>query len=317
MKRRVLVTGASGFAGGHLARRLGADTGIEIFGAFDKRHPAQGVPGTHMRMRLDDHAAVRDAIKDIKPDEVYHLAAMSSPAEAAHERVGAYASNVSAPLYLLDSLASIRQTCNVLLISSAEVYGAVSPEENPVFEKRQPRPAGHYGASKYCMEIIARQFAANQGMHIVVARPFNHTGPGQSEKFAAPAFAMQIARIEAGLAEPVIRTGSLDAKRDFADVRDVTGAYPALLSKGASGEAYNVCSGTAVSIRHVLDTLLGLSTVKGIRHEYDPAKMRKSENPEVFGDHSKLTAITGWRPRIPLEKTLADLLDDCRKRVKE
>ena len=313
MKRRALITGVSGFAGRYLARSLSIEKGTEVFGTYHNSKPGKETPGTHFKMSMGDYRRVAEMIRDVKPDEVYHLAAMSSPSDAADERIKVYESNVEASWILLEALAAEKPDCPILLISSSEVYGNLSPEDCPISETRPAAPLNHYGASKMAMEIIAGRYAANQKMKVMIARQFNHTGPGQSAKFIVPAWAMQVARIEKGEMEPVIRTGNLDVERDFTDVRDATAAYPLLVRHGKAGEVYNVCSGKAVSLRWILKTLTGNSTVKGIKQAFEEARLRKTDSKLIVGSNEKLGHKTGWKPAIPLEKTLADVLEHCRK----
>lgn len=313
--RKILVTGATGFAGRHLVELLSLEGGNEVVGTYHATPPSGPSPASHVRVPLDDYPAVEGLIRDARPDEIYHLAAISAPEDANQRRLDAYRINTQAGLFLLEAVARVRPEARVLCVSSSEVYGKVEPAENPVTESKPPKPKGAYAVSKLMLEMICAQYAASPGIHVVVARPFNHTGPGQGEKFAAPSFAMQMARVEAGLREPVIKTGDMSPRRDFTDARDVARAYPAMLRGGAAGEVYNVCSGGSVSVNFIYDILLGFCESKNIRREIDESRMRPAENPVVAGSSEKLYAVTGWRPMIPLEKTLADLMDDCRRRV--
>ncbi len=312
---KILITGAGGFVGKILARALAGSKDVEIFGTYRSSRPGDDFPGRLVKVSLDDYDQTYCAISDIRPDAVYHLAAVSFMPDAVNDRISAYRSNVNGTLNLLESLASLAPHSKTLLASSSEVYGRVDPAENPISESRPADPVNAYSTSKYCAEAIARQYAHNPGLHVVIARPFNHTGPGQDTRFVAPAFASQIARIEAGLSDPVIRTGSLDAERDFCDVRDVAAVYPLILSKGETGGVYHVCSGRPIKIKWILDTLLGLSTRRGLRSELDPARSRPSENPIVFGDVAKTFQLTRWTPQIPMDKTLSDLLENFRNVV--
>jgi len=312
---KILITGAGGFVGKILAHAMARSKEAEIFGTYRSSSPGDDFPGRLVKVSLDDYGQTYSAISDIRPDQVYHLAAVSFMPDAVNDRMSAYRSNVNGVLNLLESLASLAPRSKTLLASSSEVYGRVDPAENPISENRPADPVNAYSTSKHCAEAIARQYAHSPGLHVVIARPFNHTGPGQDTRFVAPAFASQVARIEAGLEEPVIWTGSLDAERDFCDVRDVAAVYPLILAKGETGGVYHVCSGRPVKIKWILDTLLGLSTRRGLRSELDPARSRPSENPIVFGDVSKTFQLTRWTPQIPMDKTLRDLLESFRSSV--
>lgn len=313
--KKILVTGATGFVGGHLIALLSREDGNEIVGTYLSTPPSAPSSVSYVKLSLDDYSAVEKLIRDTAPDEIYHLAAISAPGDANSRRLDAYRINTQAGLFLLEAVARVMPQAKVLCVSSSEVYGKVEPGENPVTENKPAKPKGAYAVSKLMLETVCAQYAASPGIHVVVARPFNHTGPGQGEKFVAPSFAMQMARVEAGLREAVIKTGDLSSQRDFADVRDVVKAYPAMLRMGVPGEVYNVSSGRPVSINHIYETLLGFCASKNIRRETDESRMRPAENALVFGSSEKLYAVTGWKPSIPLAKTLEDLMDDCRRRV--
>jgi GDP-4-dehydro-6-deoxy-D-mannose reductase len=313
--KKILVTGAMGFVGRHLVERLSREDGNDVVGTYHIAQPSGPTPVSYIKVSLDDYSAVEELIRDTAPDEIYHLAAISAPEDANLRRLDAYRINTQSGLFLLEAVARVRPEARVLCVSSSDVYGKVEPDENPVTERKIPKPTGAYAVSKLMLETVCAQYAVSPGIHVVVARPFNHTGPGQGEKFVAPSFAMQMARVEAGLREPVIKTGDMSPQRDFTDVRDVIRAYPAMLRDGAAGEVYNVCSGRPVSINVIFNTLLGFCASESVRREIDEGRMRISENPLVSGSSEKLYAVTGWRPSIPLAKTLADLMDDCRRRV--
>jgi GDP-4-dehydro-6-deoxy-D-mannose reductase len=199
-------------------------------------------------------------------------------------------------------------------VGSAEEYGPVGPEEMPIREDAPLRPASPYAVSKVAQGALALLYGPAGGLRVVLARPFHHTGPGRGEAFAESSFARQIAEIEAGRQPPVLKVGNLEAVRDFADVRDVVRAYWMLLEKGAAGAAYNVCTGRGRRIRDLLDRLLAASSAR-VEVRVDPERLRPSDVPAQVGDPSRLRAATGWEPRIPLERTLLDLLDDWRART--
>jgi len=201
----------------------------------------------------------------------------------------------------------------VVLISSADVYGPVSTERQPITEVHPAQPRSPYGVSKQAAEALGLQYHRAHGLDVVIVRPFNHLGPGQSPQFAAPAFALQIAAAEQVGGGEILH-GDLSAKRDLTDVRDVVRAYRMLAVSGEPGEIYNVCSGTAVAMSDLLDMLVAEATVP-IRRILDPARLRPVELPVLQGSHAKLTEATGWEPEIPLPRTLADVLADARSRV--
>jgi GDP-4-dehydro-6-deoxy-D-mannose reductase len=215
-----------------------------------------------------------------------------------------YQTNVMGTLHLLDALRRHAPGARALVVSSAEVYGGLT---TPLPESTPLSPASPYAASKAAAEMIAIQHHRAYGLQVVRARSFAHTGPGQTARFAVSAFARQIARIEVARQAPVLAVGNLAARRDFLDVRDVARAYLALLHLGEAGEVYNVCSGRAVALQELLDGLLALARV-GIDVEHDPALDRPVDVPELRGDPTRIMAATGWRPEVPLQQTLSDVL---------
>jgi GDP-4-dehydro-6-deoxy-D-mannose reductase len=219
--------------------------------------------------------------------------------------------NVLGTVAVLEAVRAHAPGARVVVASSAEVYGAVRAAGSAVPETAPLAPVSPYGASKVAAETAALQFHRAHGLDVVVARAFNAVGPGQSTDFALPGFAAQLAAIARGAGPPVLRVGNLDAERDLTDVRDVARAYALLVERGEPGSVYNVCSGGAVSIRAALDALIRASGLE-VRVEVDPMRLRPADAPRLVGDPAKLAAATGWRPEVPLERTLADLLDAAR-----
>ena len=222
--------------------------------------------------------------------------------------------NIRAQLNIIQACLDLDLRPRTLIVSSAEIYGAVAPEQLPLAEDTEIRPANPYSVSKVAQDMLALQYCLSHDLPIMRARPFNHIGPGQNDRFVAPAFATQIARIEEGLQEAVIYVGNLSAKRDFTDVRDIVRAYRMIIEKGQPGEAYNVASGVARSIGDLLGIMLGFCDLD-IEVRTDPARLRPVDLPEIRGDSAKLRADTGWKPTITFEQTLRDVLADCRQRV--
>lgn len=301
---RALVTGAGGFVGAYLVRSLVAD-GVEVFaGSLDGAPPAGDPAGARwLSLDVTSAASLEAAVAEARPDAVYHLAGQSSVAGSFADPVGTWDANATGTLRLVEALAP---GTRMVLAGSAEVYGAVPEAEQPIREDRPPRPANPYAASKAAAEMACVGVAAARGVDAVVARSFNHTGPGQDPRFALPSWARQIAAIRAGDAEPVLRVGNLEARRDLLDVRDVVRAYRRLADDGVPGAAYNVCSGVASSMRAVLDMLVELSGAE-VRVEVDPERVRPVDVPLLLGDGARIRAL-GWAPEIPLRQTLADLL---------
>lgn len=309
---RVLVTGAAGFAGAHLVRLL-TGRGCEVI-ASDRRRPGDGSDAEFVPCDITDGGAVDSLAAQARPDAVVHLAAVSSVRQAATDADLAHKVNVQGTRNLLDSIVRHSPGARFIGISSAAVYGRVPEEDQPISESRPPAPSGAYAVTKASVEELCRSYSDR--LAVVVLRPFNHIGPGQSADFVTASFARQIAMIEAGRVEPIIRTGNLDTHRDFTDVRDVAAAYLCAIEKARTDETCNICSGTAVSIREMLDDLLAMSDAD-IRVEPDSARLRSDDIPLVCGCPDKFMQVTGWKPRIELIKSLEDILDYWRERMRK
>ena len=316
MAQTILVTGATGFAGSHLLDRLPAGARVIAWARpGGTRPPAArdaGRNGAEVEWRgvdLLDRAAVRRAVAETQPALVYHVAG------APH--VGTSFDNPALPLtinalgthYMLSAIADEAPRARVVVVTSAMIYGPCAVAHT---EASPMAPGSPYGLSKLAQDRLAA-LAAGDGVNAVIARPFNHTGARQDPSFAIPGFAQQIARIEAGRAEPVIRVGNLDAERDLSDVRDVVDAYAVIAERGETGTAYNVCSGTAWRIGDLLEQLLRRSRV-AVRVEQEEARIRPIELPRLVGDNTRLRSL-GWTPRIPLETMLDDVLEYWRSRA--
>jgi GDP-4-dehydro-6-deoxy-D-mannose reductase len=315
---RVLVTGAGGFVAAHLIDFLRTEQPeVEVFGTERPQTTiARGPAGdvSSVEADLNDPTAAEKVVDEVGPDRIVHLAGQSSVHRSWIEPGGTLRVNVLGLVNLLDAVRKRGLRPDVLVVGSAEEYGMVEPSENPLRETTPLRPCSPYAVSKVAQAALARLYGPSGGMKVVLTRTFPHTGPGRGESFAESSFARQIAEIEAGLRSPVLSVGNLEAIRDYSDVRDVVRAYWALLDRGEGGAAYNVCSGQGRSIREMLDMLLSRSEVRA-EVRVDPERLRPSDVPALVGDPSKLRADTGWQPGIPLERTLADLLDDWRRRI--
>ncbi|RJP34690.1 MAG: SDR family oxidoreductase [Actinobacteria bacterium] len=309
MSPRVLITGADGFVGRHLAGFL-AGEGIEVMG-LDQR-PARSIsPWDRCEFGVCDildHERVCSHVEAFRPDYVFHLAAQSSVRRSWDDPGLTFEVALTGQANVLDALREAGLDSRVHVACSAEEYGKVREEELPIKEDHPLRPASPYALSKVIQDYHAIFCHQAYGARTVVTRAFNMIGPGQSPEFVVSDFARQVAEAEAGRREPVIRVGNLEARRDFADVRDLVGAYWHLVREGTPGEAYNVCSGCDHSVAEILDLLLSMSETP-IRVEVDPDRLRKSDIPVLRGDNGKMRELVGWVPDRPLEETLKDVLD--------
>jgi GDP-4-dehydro-6-deoxy-D-mannose reductase len=314
-KRRIFITGATGFAGRHLMNAL-ASSGNSICGTTYPQPPHPDEKNiSHLDLRSERD--VFEAVKSARPDWVFHLAAVSNVRQSWERKKETMETNVMGTFYLFEAVKKFSPGARILFISSSDVYGVV-----PGTEAAAPRPLSEddpfhlvspYALSKFGGELMAGFYRRSEGLDVVIARPFPHTGPGQSPDFVCSDWARQIIQIERGSQEPVIRVGNTEVMRDFTDVRDTVSAYVLLLEKGKAGEVYNVCSGRGTALGEILGILLS-SASKEVRVEQDPEKLRKVDIPHLVGDDRKIRAEIGWEPNIPLERTLADLLDYWRVR---
>jgi GDP-4-dehydro-6-deoxy-D-mannose reductase len=293
-----LVTGARGFAGGHLADLL-------------ERCGDTVIRWGRGEVDLLDRQAVAAALRTVRPAVVFHCAGAANVKRAFDDVAGTMAVNAMGTHHLLDGLRRAGLRTRVVVTGTSLVY---RQSTNSLAEDAPLGPATPYAVSKLAQEMLALRAIAEDGQDVVVARSFNHTGPRQDPSYVAPAFARQIALIERGRLPPEIVVGNLDASRDLHDVRDTVRAYQALATRGRTGRVYNVCSGRGVPIREVLDRLVFQSRVKvGIR--VDPSLFRPSDNPMVVGDSTRIREEIGWAPEISLDATLRTLLDYWRQEV--
>jgi GDP-4-dehydro-6-deoxy-D-mannose reductase len=311
MSRRALVTGSEGFVGRLLCRRL-ADAGWAVMGCDlsvspeddrnDRRHCDLTLPGT-----------AGETVEWAGPlTHVFHLAGLTFVPKAIEDPAAAMRVNYEGTVHLMRAVELLEPGARFLHVSTSEVYGR--PVRLPVDESHPIQPGNPYSISKAAADMHARYVAGQGKLDVVVARPFNHSGPGQTDAFVLSSFARQIAEIEAGRAEPALRVGNLTAARDFSHVEDVARAYLLLAERGKRGEVYNICSGESHSIQSAMERLIAL-TGKEIRWEVDKARWRPAAAGEMRGSHDKLTADTGWQPEIGFEDLLRDLLDSWRERA--
>lgn len=307
---RALVTGASGFVGRHLVAHLRA-SGDEVLVA-DRSHGENGDDGRSYAVDITDAAETAAMVAHARPDAIYHLAGWADVGASWKAPVEAFRANAEGTLNVLGAASDVGVD-RVLAVSSADVYGAVTEAELPLTEDAPLRPASPYAASKVAADFLGLQAWLGRRLPVLRVRAFNHLGPGQTDKFVAAALASRIARNERSGGD-VLTIGNLSARRDFTDVRDVVRAYRLLVIEGEPGEVYNVCSGRDVAVQDLADQLLAMAR-RPMRFEADPDLLRPVDVPVLRGDHTRLTDATGWKPEIPLEQTLRDLLDDWRSRV--
>jgi GDP-4-dehydro-6-deoxy-D-mannose reductase len=306
MSLRALVTGANGFVGQALTAHLRRN-GWTVCGAV------HGVPADCDQLPCD----VRDPEQvdrlfrwagDVT--HVFHLAAVAFVPEANRDPARTFEINLNGTVRVVEALLDRAPRARLVFIGSSGVYGP--PQSLPVTEDHSLNPQNVYDISKAAADQYVAYAQKARSLDAVRMRAFNHSGPGQDPEFVLPNFARQIARIEAGLDEPVLRVGNLDARRDFSHVDDVVRAYELAALHGRSGAAYNVCSGKACAVREALERLLALSRAS-IEVEVDPARLRPIDVPEVVGSHERLTADTGWTPKVPFDRLMEDLLQYWRK----
>jgi GDP-4-dehydro-6-deoxy-D-mannose reductase len=308
-----LVTGAAGFVGRWLVSELIASGRRPI--GLRRPGEAPGSPQADwIAADVRDAGALAAAVRAARPDEVIHLAGVASPADAARAPLEALRTNYLGTDHLLCALRQHAPRARLLYVSSGEVYGFQARGAAPHTESSPLRPHTPYGATRAAAEQRVRLAAQRESADVVIARPFNHTGPGRPPLYAESSFAQQLAAIERGAAPPVLRVGNLEALRDFSDVRDVCRAYVQLLERGASGRAYNVASGRPRTLASVLERLLGCSSARP-RIRVDPERYRRvdADQLQLAGDAAALRAL-GWRPAHDVDATLAELLQDWRER---
>ena len=307
---KVLVTGGGGFAASHLAEHL-LESGTEIVLTARPGERLHNVE--HLLSRLDvervdlrDSLRVRAVLTEIRPRRLYHLAAFSSVVDSFQNPYECYETNFGGTLNLLGAWRQLRFDSRMLLVSSSQVYGQRAQDEMPLRETSPLHPESPYAGSKVTAEFLAVQFGSSYGLPVVRARPFNHTGPRQTSAYVCSDVVRQAVEIECGLRPPILTVGNADTARDFADVRDIVRGYELLLERGRPGEAYQLCSGHAISIGAIIESIIAMSSVSVEVHA-DLAKAHPVECRVLWGDPGKARSEVGWEPTFDLETTLRDL----------
>ncbi len=319
MAERVLITGVTGFAGSHLAEFLTSLPGVEIYGTRRWRSDTGHID--HLSDRISivecdvrDLTSVLGVLRSLRPQKIFHLAAQSHVAISWDAPEEALTTNILGTLHLLEAVRQLEMDPLILVAGSSEEYGIAEPHEFPLKETNALRPMSPYAVSKVGQDLLSLQYVYSYQLGLIRTRAFNVTGPRHSDVFVCSSFARQIAEQELGLAQGPLRVGNLEAIRDFTDVRDIVRAYWLALERGVSGEVYNVCSGKGHRIQEILDRFLAMARVS-IKAKVDPDRLRPSDVPRLIGDPGKFKAQTGWEPEIPLDQSLADILQYWRERL--
>jgi GDP-4-dehydro-6-deoxy-D-mannose reductase len=305
---RVLLTGVTGFVGGHLVDALRTRAGVELIG-IARAEPTEPISGlTFRRADLCDCPALEAILRDIQPQQIFHLSGYAHAGRSNREPDATWAGNLTATRTLYDAIQRWGGRPRILYVGSAMVYGDAPADGAPFTEEAPLRPTTPYASSKAAADLLSYQYTRTASLDIVRARPFNHIGPGQSPDYAVANFARQIAALEQGRQPPILETGNLSAARDLTDVRDVVQAYLLLMERGRSGEIYNVASGETRTMKEVLDCLLAQTSAR-IEVRTQERLLRSTDTARLCGDAGKLHRETGWMPRFRLEQTLIDTLE--------
>jgi GDP-4-dehydro-6-deoxy-D-mannose reductase len=317
---RALITGYTGFAGSHLADYILANhPEVEVFGIRRWRSRTENVD--HLKDKVEvlscdlrDSVSVREVLKKIKPDRIFHLAAQSFVPTSWEAPSDTITTNIISQLNIFETIRELGLDTRIQLACSSEEYGLVHKDEVPIKETNPLRPLSPYAVSKVAQDYLGYQYHKSYGLFTVRTRGFNHTGPRRGDVFVVSNFSKQIVEAERGIRDPLMYVGNLEAKRDFTDVRDMVRGYWLSLEKCDAGEVYNIASNSTHTIQSVLDKLIELSTID-IEVKQDPERMRPSDVMVLWGDNTKFKEKTGWEPKIPFEKTLEDTLNYWRERL--
>lgn len=309
----IFITGASGFVGSYLREFLKSPE-HRIWGTAYPEVPQVSSEEQIFYLDIRSEKDLSRHIREIKPDWVFHLAAISNVRHSWNKRKETLETNIIGTLNLFESIREFSPEARIIFVSSSDVYGTESLSGDTVTEREEVLTMNPYAYSKWSGEVLSEFYTRVESLNIVIARPFPHTGPGQSEDFVCSDWAYQIARIEKELNEPEINVGNISVERDFTDVRDVVRAYVRLIEKGRTGEVYNVCSGRSYSLEEILKLLLSF-TQKEISVQVDSRKLRKADIPRLVGNNGKIKEEIAWEPRIPMERSLKELLEYWRSHI--
>ena len=312
--KKALITGITGFAGSYLAEYLLSTKEYDVSGTylFEKSiSNVERIKGNLNLIKADlsEEKSVFKIIEDMSPSIVFHLAALTSPADSFKNPTATLTSNISLQVNLLEAVrkSNLLDT-KILIVSSADIYGQVAKESFPINEETPLMPTSPYSVSKIAQDFLGLTYFLTYNLKVVRVRPFNHIGPRQSPNFVVSSFAKQIAEIEKKKKEPILHVGNLETKRDFTDVKDMVRAYVLAIEKGKYGEVYNIGSGISYKISDILDKLVSMSSSK-IKIEKDETLFRPNDNPDLLCNANKFTELTGWKPQISIDTTLKETLD--------
>ncbi|MBU1626127.1 GDP-mannose 4,6-dehydratase [bacterium] len=318
---KVLITGITGFAGSHLADYiLKEHPEVKIYGIKRWRSRTENIEHLGDKINLfecdlRDAYSVENVLSDIRPDRIFHLAAQSFVKSSWSAPSESLNTNILGQLNIFESIRRLGINPPIQIACSSEEYGLVHENELPIKETNPLRPLSPYAVSKVSQDLLGYQYYKSFGMNVVRTRGFNHTGPRRGDVFVCSTFAKQIVLMEKGIIKPTLMVGNLEARRDFTDVRDMVRGYWVSLEKCDPGEVYNISSGTTYKIKDVVKMLLERVSID-IDIKQDPERMRPSDVPVLLGDNTKFCEKTGWKPQIPFEKTLEDILDYWRTHIK-
>jgi GDP-4-dehydro-6-deoxy-D-mannose reductase len=312
---RVFVTGIDGFVGSHMAEMLHAVGGVDVYGTILTPQPGPNLKGINGKIRLRqadilNPGRIEELFHDIRPDRVIHLAGQAFVPASVVDPVGTIQTNIAGSMSVLEAARKLRERegieVQVLIVSSSEVYGRVAPDQLPITEELPLNPGNPYASSKASIDLIAQAYRKTYGLHVTVARPFNHVGPRQAPSFVCSEFGRRFAEFAAGVTPAMLHPGNLAARRDFTDVRDVVRAYWTVLDHPSDYAVFNVCSGKAVSIREIISLY---EEITGITAEVtiEQAKVRPYDVPVLLGSAQRLRQMTGWAPTFTLRETLKDV----------